>query len=87
MDRTMRRRRMERRIVEFLLIGKGVREICRELETGDRRVRRIRALAEAHGYLGGERALPAFPESLFPENPSQCQFVSKADRILLSHCE
>lgn len=75
---------MERKIVEYLIEGKGVREITRSLKCGDRRVRRVRALAEEYGYLSG-RALPPFPEAVFPEQEPGQGFVSEVDQELQEH--
>lgn len=86
MKRDLRERRMERRIVELLLQGKTHRSICRELKVGDRRVRRVRELASACGYLrNGCSAIlpPPFPYALFPEPQApQNLFISDPDREL-----
>lgn len=63
------RRVMDRKIVERLLGGAGVNEICRELKVGKRRVTSLRAKADEAGYLTGEVVLPPYPEALFPEAP------------------
>jgi len=81
---------MDRRIVELLLQGQTHRQICRELKVGDRRIRRVRRSAEAHGYLGrdggGQAPLPPFPYALFAEPPAvQTLFVSDPDRELRLH--
>ncbi len=62
---------MERKIVELFLEGKSSREVMQHLKVGDRRVRKIRLLAEEYGYLGKEPAnpLPVYPEALFPDGP------------------
>ena len=68
---------MDRKIVELLIEGKSAREIMRVLKLGDRRVRRIRMLAEEYGYVrtadGAPEvvlvALPPYPEALFPDGP------------------
>ena len=76
---------MERRIVEMLLQGKSLREICRKLKVGDRKVKRARALGESYGYLSGARPLPAFPEAMFPlEEPAENLGTSLVDEILLN---
>jgi hypothetical protein len=62
-----RRRLMERKIVERLLLGGGLNQICRELGVSKRRVLMVRAKAEEAGYLDGSRVLPPYPEALFPE--------------------
>lgn len=59
---------MDRKIVELLIEKKSVREIVSCLKVGDRRIRKVRALAEAHGYLTGAAALTKYPEALFPDD-------------------
>lgn len=58
---------MERKIVERLVLGDGVKKICRELRVGKERVRAVRAKAGAAGYLDGTAPVPAYPEALFPD--------------------
>jgi transposase len=83
--RILRRRRMERRIVELFLQGKSNRDVCREFKIGDRKVRRIRGLADSYGYLSGERKLPVFPEATFPlDEPTEKLASSPVDEILLN---
>lgn len=43
---------MDRKIVELLIESKSARAVMRLLKLGDRRVRKIRLLAEKYGYLG-----------------------------------
>ena len=57
---------MDRRIVELLLLKRGVKLICKELHVGKDRVREVRSQAKQHGYLEGGRVLPMPPEALFP---------------------
>ena len=76
---------MERRIVELCLQGKSDREICRKLKTGDRKVRRVRELAQKYGYLSRANALPAFPEAPFPKDePTEKLSSSGADELLIN---
>lgn len=82
--RSSRRRRMERRVVELHLGGASGREICEKLKTGDRKVRRILADAEAYGYLNG-RPLPAAPLALFAEPAPAAVIASDVDALLLQH--
>ena len=42
---------MDRKIVELFLQGQSPREIMRQLTIGDRRVGKIKCLAEEFGYL------------------------------------
>jgi hypothetical protein len=60
---------MDRKIVEHLRQGKSMREIMVLFRVGDRRVRKLKLLAEQYGYLGGATPLPAYPEALFPDGP------------------
>lgn len=72
MTRKTRRRQMERRIVEMLVIGSSIKRIARELHVGKERVRRLREQAREQGYLNeeglpGPASLPAPPQALFPD--------------------
>lgn len=84
-----RRRLVDRRIVEFLMNGKGVNEICRELRIGKERVRRIRLMAIEYGYLGDDKKpVPLFPEAIFPDLVDQRSLrLSDADRSLQVHID
>lgn len=84
MRREVRRRRMERRVIELHLAGKSRRKICGQLKTGDRKVRRILEMAESFGYLSG-KTLPMAPLALFPEPPTAVMNTSVADQALLEH--
>lgn len=70
-----RKRIMDRKVVEYLLEKKGIRDIGRQLKVGDRRVRKFRALAISYGYLNesgsgpGTIPMPAYPEPLFAYGP------------------
>ena len=57
---------MDRRIVELLVDGVGHREIRERLRVGTGRLAKVKALAEAHGYLRGV-PLPPYPELVFPD--------------------
>jgi len=61
-----RRRLLDRRIVELLVDGDGHREIRERLRVGTGRLAKVKALAEAHGYLRGV-PLPPYPELVFPD--------------------
>ncbi len=86
---------MDRKIVELLLQGKSQREIMQGLHVGDKRLRRVRSLAEQYGYLlapGSPFAapvpLPPFPEALFPDGPDpRGARTSEADQALLAKKE
>ena len=85
MKREVRRRRMERRVIELHLAGNSRRQICQKLKTGDRRVRRTLEKAEVLGYLSGT-PLPAVPLAVFPEPPpTAVMSTSATDKALLAH--
>jgi transposase len=76
---------MDRKIVEMLQGGHSLREITESLRVGDRRVRRLRILAEDYGYLGETpRELPPYPEALFTEEPAASPRSSEPDALLRS---
>jgi hypothetical protein len=83
---------MDRKIVELFLQGKSAREIMRQLGTGDRRVSKVRCLAEEYGYLlrrGAAGApgvpLPPYPEALFPDGPDgRASKASEANTLILA---
>lgn len=64
MKATTRKRNMERKIVERLILGDGVNKICRELKVGKHRVSAIRIKAKEAGYFDG-KPLPLYPEGVF----------------------
>jgi hypothetical protein len=77
---------MDRKIVEFLIIGKTMNVIARELHKGKRKVRKIRDLAEEYGYLERRIPIPAYPEALFPDQPDKRSLkTSDADITLCNH--
>jgi len=83
MPRKMRKRLMERKIVELFLEGKSMRV----LKCGDRRVRKIKTLAEEYGYLGKTPCvpLPPYPEGLFPDGPDGRESKgSEANTLILT---
>lgn len=69
----VKRRIMDRCILDRLFLGRGVEKIARELKVGKRRVREVREKAIAHGYLAitgksaGTVAPPLAPLPLFPD--------------------
>ena len=67
MKTTMRRKVMDRRILELLMLKQGVEKISHQLRISKRRVREVRAKAERAGYLSGLVPVPAFPEAVFPD--------------------
>ena len=78
---------MDRKIVEYLVMGKSHRDIKRELNVGGGRLEKVCALAEEHGYLSG-RALPTYPESIFPDRADgRAQQSSDHDELLIPRVE
>lgn len=75
---------MDRRIVERLRLGHGIKQISRDLHVCRKTVRKVRAQAEELGYLDEEVALPAYPSKLFSERQEK---VSEADTQLLEHID
>ena len=76
---------MDRKIVQCLREGKTGREICRDLKVGDRRLSKVKALAEAYGYLDLATVLPPFPLALFPDGPDgRSKRGSEVDDILFT---
>lgn len=91
MTRADRGRVVERKIVESLMAGQGIKQIARSLSVSRRRVRELRAKAVQLGYLaaGGGKggvALPAYPEAVFapPEQASSSR-PSAAEELLAPH--
>jgi transposase len=68
LSKQQRSRLIIRKIVEYLLAGKGVNKTARALKKGKKKIRTVREMAKAAGYLDGV-PLPAFPEPLFPDEP------------------
>lgn len=88
MSDTAWRQRMEYRIVELLILKRGVKSICKELKVGKDRVRDVRAKARAYGYLGGDRPLPMPPEAIFTDDKvSAVCVVSEPDQVLCERME
>lgn len=78
---------MDRKIVELLIEGKSVRETMRTLKLGDRRVRRVRLLAEEYGYAGTLPLvpLPLYPEPIFADGPDgRASKASEANTLILA---
>lgn len=67
MKAVTRKRHMERKIVERLLLGGGVNEIARELHVSKHRVMEVRERAREAGYMAGTKALPPYPEAVFED--------------------
>lgn len=78
---------MEYRIVELLILKRGVKSICRELKVGKDRVREVRVKARACGYLDG-KPMPMPPEALFAGDiATAVGAVSDADKLLSDRLE
>lgn len=85
MKQLNRRRAVDRKIVELLVAGKSRRFIKEHLNIGSGRFEKVKRLAVEHGYLKG-RALPPYPEALFPDRADQrCTMRSSIDAQLIMH--
>ena len=61
------RHRMDRRILELLILGRGVKSVCKELRVGRYRVHEVKEKARAIGFLDGS-VLPSLARHpLFPD--------------------
>lgn len=79
---------MNRQIVMLLRAGTSINGVTRQLRVGKRRVREVKARAEAQGYLDPETELPESPQDLFPEwQDGRSQRESSGDEVLLPHKE
>ena len=67
MKASVKRRSMERKIVELTLVGVSLNQISKQLQVGKRRVRETLELASRAGYLDGTVEVPKYPEALFPD--------------------
>jgi hypothetical protein len=77
----------DRKIIEYLRMGKSGRFIETALKIGDKRIKRVRELAAAKGYLDGTMPLPPFPEPLFEAKERLRTAPSDPDVRLLPHKE
>ena len=78
---------MDRKIVEYLVMGKPHRWIKEQLGVGAGRLAKVQALAQAHGYLSGQ-AMPAYPQALFADRMDRrSEQRSAADDALLARKE
>jgi len=73
---------VDRKIVENLISHKSINKIAKDLRVGKERIRRIRDLAKAQGFLDGSIPLPPYPEHLFLVADSAKYRGSEADRQL-----
>ncbi len=74
---------MERKIVESFLMGRGFNATCKLLGVGRNRVSHIRERAREYGYLDGRKAIPPYPEALFPDpKDGRCIKRSETDEQL-----
>ncbi len=86
MTQQNRRRLMERKIVEQLVLGKSFNAVCRDLKVGRNRVSHIREMAREYGYLEGRTPIPPYPEALFPDPvDGRSLQKSEADMQLQKH--
>lgn len=77
----------DRKIIEYLRMGKSGRFIEAALKIGDKRIKKVRALASAKGYLEPGAALPPFPEPLFEAKERLTTVPSDPETRLLPHKE
>lgn len=85
MKQLTRRRLVDRKIVALLVAGKSRRWIKDHLKIGSGRFEKVRALAAEQGYLNG-RALPTYPEALFPDRlDHRTEQRSDVDDLLTAH--
>lgn len=85
MQELTRRRLVDRKVVQYLIEGKSHRFIKQQLQIGSSRLEKVKRLAEQHGYING-RALPSYPEALFPDRSDRrTQQRSDTDRLLNAH--
>lgn len=85
MKQLTRRRFVDRKIVQYLIEGKNHRFIKKHLKVGAGRLEKVKRLAQEHGYLDG-KALPAYPEALFPDRiDRRSDQRSDVDRLLGAH--
>lgn len=86
LSRQARRSFVSRKVIEALIAGKGINEIAKTLKMGKERIRKIRKLGDAAGYLDGSVPLPPFPETLFrDEIDKRWLKTSTVDSQLLEH--
>jgi len=67
MNSANKRSQMSRKIVEKLVSGEGINQICKAMKVGKHRVMKIRDAAAGCGYLNGTTKLPPYPTRLFPK--------------------
>lgn len=78
---------MDRKIVEYLVLGKSHRFIKEQLGVGAGRLAKVQALAQEHGYLSGQ-PLPAYPAALFADRVDHRSAQrSDVDALLLTRKE
>ena len=74
-----------RKIVQELIAGKSNRQISKEFKICQKKVARLKKLAQAAGYLDKKVELPPYPEHPFPEMTVQVLKFSEIEVILLPH--
>lgn len=91
MNLRLRRQNLDRKILEKLGEGGGVKSTCRQFKVGKNRVRSVRAKGIEFRYLNaegngfGEVKIPSVPENVFPDFIDRRNFkTSEADQILLA---
>ena len=85
-----KRQNMDRKILEILAAGDGIKAVCKKFPVGKDRVRNIREKGIEFGYLSacgkraGPRMIPPMPENVFPNLVDRrWQKSSEADVALL----
>jgi len=82
---------MERKIIQALIEGKGLKRICQEYKVGKDRVRTLRSTAIEYGYLNeargpGNNPIPNYPEIIFPDSIDRRSLkTSEANQKLLEY--
>lgn len=77
---------MDRGILDLLILGRGVKSICKKLHVSRDRVREVREKARAMGYLDGSVLPPLAPHPLFSDFiDGRSLRTSEHDKSLLFH--
>lgn len=83
MNLIIRKRRMDRKILQCLLEGSSQRHICKTLRVGRERVRRVQKQGLDCGYIQGNRPIPPYPNLLWPDHQDKrFERVSECFKVL-----
>jgi hypothetical protein len=78
-----RKRRMDRKILQYLIEGFSQRGICRQLHVGRERVLRVKRKGLKFGYIQGTCPIPPFPAILWPDDQDKrSERVSECSKAL-----